>query len=203
MVLSEAFGLNDDIRRIADRFAAAGYVAAAPDLFEGGSPGCLMRAFRDLRRGGGPLVDRALAMIDALAATPDVAPDRIGVAGFCLGGGYAMLLGTTGKVRTVSAAYGRPLPAGLVGRLCPVVASFGGRDRMFGRQGPDLARRLSEAGIPHDVKTYPEAGHSFMNRPEGHRMSALASRPLLAVGYDEDAAGDAWRRILEFFARHL
>ena len=203
LVMSEAFGLNEDIRRIADRFAAHGYVAAAPDLFEGGSPGCLVKAFRDLRRGSGPMVERAVALIDALAAIPGVAPQRVGVAGFCLGGGYAMLLGTTGKVRTAAAAYGRPLPPDLVGRMCPVVASFGGRDRIFGRQGDDLERRLTAAGIPHDVKTYPAAGHSFMNRTEGHRLSALASRPLLAVGYDETAAEDSWRRILSFFAEHL
>ena len=62
LVLHEAFGLNDDIRRIADRFAANGYLVVVPDLLLRGRL-CLVRAFRDLSRGGGPTVERARATL--------------------------------------------------------------------------------------------------------------------------------------------
>jgi dienelactone hydrolase len=76
MVSHEAFGLNDDIRRIADRFASNGYLAMAPDLMGGGF-GCLVKVLRDLARGSGASFDKAKASIDTLAGPPDVDDDRL------------------------------------------------------------------------------------------------------------------------------
>ena len=63
---------------------------------------------------------------------------------------------------------------------------------------------LEGTDIPRDIVTYPNAGHSFMNQAEGHRVSrALVGRPLMAVAFDEDASEDSWERIDAFFAEHL
>ncbi len=204
LVLHEVFGLNDDIRSIADRFAALGYVAAAPDLVGGGSLRCIARALRDLSRSDGSTVAAAERMLTWLSERPEVL-GGVGVAGFCMGASFAMLLGTTGEASVVSAAYGEP-PADpeLVARMCPTVAHYGGEDRLFRRFAGPLDDALDRAGVPHDVKLYPGAGHSFMNRGhEEHPIARRLAQPLMAVGYDPEAAEDAWGRIAGFFATHL
>jgi carboxymethylenebutenolidase len=84
-----------------------------------------------------------------------------------------------------------------------VVASYGGRDRPLRGAADALDSALTGAGVVHDVKEYPDAGHSFLNSaPNGPRPL----RPLLRVagiGPDPVAAGDAWRRIDAFFGTHL
>lgn len=203
LVLHETFGLNDDIRRVARRFASMGYVAAAPDLVGGGRPLCVARALLAAARGRGPVVDDAVGALIWLAGRPEVVDERVGVAGFCLGGSFALLLGARGRARAVSAAYGAYPGDDAAARLCPTVAHYGGRDRLYRGVAPRLEAALAEAGVPHDVVLYPDVGHSFMNRAEGHGLVKALGRPLLAVGYDPDAAEDAWRRIEAFFARHL
>jgi carboxymethylenebutenolidase len=86
--------------------------------------------------------------------------------------------------------------------ICPVVASFGGRDAVFGGGEGRLTGSLDRLGVDHDVKTYPEAGHGFMARYDG--VSAWLGRRLPThVGHDPEAAEDAWRRTIAFFGRHL
>ncbi len=88
--------------------------------------------------------------------------------------------------------------------LCPVVASHGGKDHLFGRDGIKLSRALQATDIPRDIVTYPDAGHSYMNQAEGHRVSkVLVGRPLMAVALDWDASEDSWERIEAFFAEYL
>lgn len=204
VVLHEAFGLNGDIRRICQRLADNGYVAVAPDLVEGGRVACLAQAMKTLRSGEGPLADLAEHVVDWLAARPDVAAGRIGAIGFCMGGGFAFLLGITGKLAAVAPNYGQP-PRELarLAASCPVVASYGGRDRMYARYAGEVKATLDRAAIDNDVKIYSAAGHSFMNDSEGHAFIKAIGRPLLAVGYNRDAAEDAWDRILTFFAEHI
>lgn len=201
LVLSEIFGLNDDIRRIARRFAANGYLAAAPDFLAGGwHLGCVMRAARDLRAGEGATVAVLEAAIAAVAARPDVS--RVGVVGFCMGGGYALLLGTRVPLGAAGVFYGDVPGAEALARACPIVGGYGGRDRLFAPQGRRLIAELEARGRAHDVVVYEGAGHSYMN-DAGHPLLAALSRPLMAVAYDEAAAEDSWRRMLAFFGRHL
>jgi carboxymethylenebutenolidase len=205
IVIHEILGLNDDMRRIACRFASAGYAALAPDLFEGLGPRpiCIVRTIRAYRRGGG----RALAALDAardwLSSHAEVAADRIGVAGFCMGGGFALLLGLRDDVGAAAAFYGEVPPSATeLEGVCPVVAGFGGRDRIFGAGGQLLEQHLKQLGVAHDVVTYPEAGHSFMSQYSG-LTACLAPLPPLRAGYEEAAAEDSWARMLAFFGRHL
>src|SRR5258708_33831115 len=91
VVIHEAFGLNDDIGRKADEFAGHGYLALAPDLFEG-RPWirCIRSAISQLRAGHGPAFEALDGAPEVLAARPDCT-GKTGVAGFCLGGGLALL----------------------------------------------------------------------------------------------------------------
>jgi carboxymethylenebutenolidase len=204
VVLHEAFGLNADIRLIADRLAVAGYVAVAPDLIEGGRLACMAQAMKALQKCSGVLADVAEEVVDWLSVRSDVAPGRIGAIGFCMGGGFAYLLGLTGKLSAVAPNYGQP-PKDL-GRLeasCPVVASYGGKDKLYRKHAVTVEAALEAANIPNDVKVYPQAGHSFVNDSEGHTLIKLLGRPIIAVGFHPESAEDAWTRILSFFAVHL
>jgi len=205
LVIHEIFGLNDDIRRIAGRVADLGWVALAPDLFDtGGSrPLCVLRTFLTLRRREGP----AFADLDAarswLATRPEVDPARTGVAGFCLGGGFALLHAMRAPVAAAGVFYGEvPKRADELRGVCPVIAGYGGRDRVFAPQGRRLETLLAELGVPHDVRIYPDAGHSFMSHHTGV-MAALGAWGPLAAGHDPEAEADSWMRIERFFRAHL
>ena len=201
VVIHEIFGINDDIRRIARRFADEGYVAAVPDLMAGGVRlACVLRAALAVRSGQGPMVDELEAVIALLEARSDVG--RVGAVGFCMGGGFALLLGTRECVRAAGVFYGDTRSREELARACPLTGGYGERDRIFAPQGRSLIATLNELGKEHDVRMYPDAGHSYMNQA-GHPYMALLTRPLMHVAYDANAAEDSWRRMLAFFARHL
>jgi carboxymethylenebutenolidase len=200
-VLHESFGLNDDIRAWADRFAAEGYVALAPDLFSWGPKvRCIVAAFRTLRSGQGRAVDDIEAARTYLAARDDCG-GQIGVVGFCMGGGFALLMAPRG-FSAAADNYGevpRDPEAALQG-ACPIVASYGGKDRLMRGRPAKLERALESLGVEHDVRTYPEASHSFLNHHGG--KEALIDR-VTGIGHHEASADDAWQRILSFFDRHV
>lgn len=85
---------------------------------------------------------------------------------------------------------------------CPIVASYGRWDGMLGMPAK-LERALTTMGIEHDVKTYPNAGHSFLNDAPNGPMPMRPLLKLFRVGPEPTAAKDAWRRIETFFAEHL
>lgn len=204
VVVHEAFGADEVMRRAADRLAAAGYLAVLPDLYtEGGRMSCMIATMRAMWSGRG----RAIADLEAarqwLLAQPDCT-DRVGVVGFCMGGGFALLLATRGY-DAVAPNYGI-LPADLEGALdgaCPVVASYGGKDLPLRGAADRLERALQEAGIPHDVQEYPDAGHSFLNDAENGPGWLRPLARVMGVGPEPVAAADAWARIERFFAVHL
>jgi carboxymethylenebutenolidase len=204
VVLQEAWGVDDVMRRHVQRLAGFGYLALLPDLYsEGGAVRCLVSTFRALRAGHG----RAFADIESARQTLLRRADcsgRLGVIGFCMGGGFALLSASRG-FDVASPNYGRvprDVDAALVG-ACPIVASYGGRDAPFRGAAQRLGSALTRLGIEHDVVEYAAAGHSFLNdAPAG----PAALQPFLrvsAIGPEPAAAAHAWRRIEAFFARHL
>jgi carboxymethylenebutenolidase len=85
-----------------------------------------------------------------------------------------------------------------------VVASFGAKDRILGRATAErLEQHLASLGVSHDVKSYDGAGHSFFSRVDGWQGWLARVPTPLAVGYDEAAAEDGWRRMLSFFEEHV
>ena len=202
VVLHEAFGLTDDTRQQADRLAAAGYLALAPDLFTaGGALRCLRSTFSALLSGQGPALGDVEASRALLASRPDCT-GRVGVIGFCMGGGFALLAAARG-FDAAAPNYGL-LPKDaerVLAGACPVVASYGGRDRGLRGAAGRLERVLSDAGVEHDVKEYPDAGHSFLNRHNAGPFSVLER--VAGLGYHAPSAEDAWTRVLRFFDVHL
>ncbi len=201
LVIHEVYGLNADIRRIARRFGDEGYLAAAPDLTLGGHwIGCMRQAMAALQSGSGPLVKELEAVIAMLEARPDVG--RVGAVGFCMGGGFALLLGTRERVSAAGVFYGDTRPREELARACPLTGGYGGKDRMYAPKGRALIAALNELGKEHDIRMYDDAGHSYMNNA-GYSVLAWLTRPLLHVEYNDQAAEDSWRRMLAFFQRHL
>lgn len=205
VLVHEAFGISDLMRRHVERMARAGYLALLPDLFaEGGARKCLLETFRALATGQGRAFADLESARQALMARTDCS-GRVGVLGFCMGGGFALVAASRGfDVSSVN--YGR-LPKDLDATLagaCPIVASYGGRDKSLPGAARKLDTALTRLGIHHDVKEYPTAGHSFLNEAEtqGPVLRFTVNR-ILGVGPNPDAAADAWRRIDAFFAEHL
>ena len=205
IVIHEIFGLNDDIRRITGRVADLGWVALAPDLYDTEGPRvlCVLRAMLALRRGEGPAFADLEAARTWLAARPEVDARRTGVIGFCMGGGFALLYAVRAPLGAAAVFYGDvPSTAEELREVCPVVGGYGERDRLFAGQGRRLETLLTELGVPHDVRIYPDAGHSYMSRHEG-LLATLAAWGPMKVGWNRDAEEDSWRRVEALFRTHL
>jgi carboxymethylenebutenolidase len=204
VMIHELFGLDDVMRGHADRLARLGYLILAVDLFSaGGTARCLVTTMTAMIRGHGRAFGDIRAARDYLAASSDCT-GKIGVIGFCLGGGFALLTAGDGY-DAASVNYGqlpRHLDETLAG-ACPIVASYGGRDRSLRGAAGRLDAALEKAGVIHDVKEYPAASHAFLNDAE---VGPRALRPLLRVagiGPEPKSAKDAWGRIERFFGTHL
>ena len=193
VVIHEIFGLNDNIKDIAGRFAVQGYAALAVDLFGSRNRAvCMARFMTGMLVGS---VDRfgiadLKAALTHLAGLPEVDPKRIGAIGFCLGGGFAIAWACTDdRLKAIAPFYGaNPRPLDAVQRACPVVGSYPEKDFTAGA-GRALDQALERLGVAHDIKIYSGAGHSFFN----DRGRA----------YDKAAATDSWTRVLGFFGEHL
>jgi len=203
VAIHELFGLDDVLRRQADRLAAAGYLTLGPDLFsDGGVARCVVRTLRALSRGEGRPLDDIEASLAYVREHADCT-GKVGIIGFCMGGGFALLASTRGfDVAADNYGVVPKHPEEALAGACPIVASYGSKDHM-GRAAATLERTLSQVAVEHDVKEYPGVGHSFLNdEPNGPRVL----RPLMRVahvGPHPEAAADAWVRIEAFFAEHL
>lgn len=205
VVIHEIFGLNDDIRALSDRIAGMGYLALAPDFYRGGKwSKCMKVAFRELQAGEGEFFDTIEAARGWLAGWQECS-GRIGVVGFCLGAGFALMSASRYDFKVASVNYGEvPDDAERVlNGACPIVASFGGRDRTLRGHPQRLGSALTARGIEHDLKVYPNAGHAFLNARYPAMIGMFAKLKGMGAGPHPPSAEDAWRRIETFFDAHL
>jgi carboxymethylenebutenolidase len=202
IVLHDALGMTEVARGHADWFASEGFVAVAPDLYSWGRKlRCIRATMTDIQSRKGAAFDDVDAVKQWLGARAECS-GKIGVIGFCMTGGFAILLASGHGFSASSANYGavpNDIDAILEG-ACPVVGSFGKKDVTLKGAAARLETALAKRQITHDVKEYTEAGHSFLEPHKGLLFGVLG---LLGTGYNETAATDAKARIAGFFKRHL
>ncbi|MEV6065049.1 dienelactone hydrolase family protein [Nocardia sp. NPDC052001] len=200
VVLHDMLGIGSAVQKSTRMLADHGYLAIAPDLFARGKVRCVPGMIRDLmgnNRDG-------VAVRDILAARAQLISDprctgKVAVAGFCLGGAFALLVATEGfDAAAPFYPAGRGNYEEMLRGTCPVVASYGRRDPQNIGRGPKLERVLTAAGVPNDVKTYAASGHSFADDHPGQPLLKV-----MGLGYNADATSDAWRRVFAFFDTHL
>jgi len=203
VVVMDALGLSDDIKLAAERLATAGFLAFVPDLYSGRGIRCVVATLSASRSGRGEAYEDIEAARRWLSAHKDCT-GKIGIIGFCMGGGFALLSAPRYAFSAASVNYGE-VPADAVLRLagaCPIVASYGARDRALRGRAQRLETALQALGIEHDVKEYTDAGHSFMNRINvGPGLGQLVR--FIGMNYRHESAEDSWRRILDFFDTQL
>ena len=195
VVIHEWWGLNDWVKEQAQKFAQQGYVVLAADVYRGKVAADPDQAHELMR---GMPQDRAvsdlIAAFNYLASRPDVNKAKIGSVGWCMGGGLSLQLAIhEPKLAACVVNYGAmPTDAADIEKIqAPVLGNFGAEDRGI---PPDSVRAFEKAmkaaGKTIDVKIYDGAGHAFEN-------------PNNKQGFRQDAATDAWARMLGFFSKTL
>lgn len=195
VVIQEWWGLNDHIKDVAERMAAAGFAALAPDLYRGQvatEPDEARKLAMEMVRDDA-IRDIQMA-VDYLRKQDNVMPKSIGVMGFCMGGGLAAWMSLLGEhVGAVSVFYGRlPItPENASDVKAAFMGNFGEADGGIPVAGVrEVEALLQQAGKTVDIKVYDDAPHAFFNdtRPSSFR---------------ETEADDAWQRTLSWFRTHL
>ncbi len=198
VVIHENRGLEDHIRDVARRLAKAGYVAIAPDLLsrQGGtasflSSGAATEGIRNLDEETS--TKDLTGAVNYLKGQAFVRANKIGVTGFCWGGGNVLLFVTRNKDVAVSVVfYGRnPTNIDDIRNIVgPVMGLYGGADERITGAVPNLEAAMKKYAKSFEYKIYPGAPHAFHNETNPER-------------YRADAAQDAWSKTLEFLKNHL
>ena len=217
IVIHEIWGLVDHIKSVADRYAAHGYIAIAPDILSnaGVTPEAgqelhdlIMNPDEKVRTDAQPLMREKLAasrepeygawaveqlrkVVDYLEAEPGVG-GRIAVTGFCFGGSYTFALAAADSRITAAAPfYGAPPEDSDIANIsCPVHAFYGDLDEKLMASLPSVTEAMVNAGIRFETTVYAGARHAFFNDTN-------------ALTFDAESAADSWSRVLAFFAAEL
>jgi len=194
VVIHEWWGLNDNIRAMTRRLAGEGYQALAVDLYGGATadtPDAATKLMNGVMANRAPAADnlkQAVAWLKGKGAT------RIGVIGWCFGGGWSLQtsLLAPADVKATVIYYGHleTDPAKLAVLKTPVIGFFGADDKSIPVDGIHaFEAQLKKQGTPVEIHVYDGASHAFANPSGG--------------SYRPEAAKDAWQRTTAFFAKYL
>ncbi len=193
VVIQEWWGLVPHIKDVAERFAHEGFVALAPDLYHGRSttePDEANKLMLDMKR---DVAARDLRGAVSYLAEHPMCTGKVGVVGFCLGGGLALLAACGNPQVAACVDFYGVLPGGQpeCDKLAaPVLGLFGGEDPWMPPDAVEQLRdQLRQMGKTVETVIYPNAAHAFFNDT--------------GDAYDPEAARDAWQRTLDWFRRYL
>jgi carboxymethylenebutenolidase len=194
IVLQEWWGLNAHIKDVTNRFAQAGYVALAPDLYHGAvttEPDEARKLVMELDMH--EAIREIQQAVTYLLEQDFVSTSKVGIVGFCMGGRLSLMASITeSRLGATVAFYGTPLPPDQAAQVqSPVLGLYGEADSGISVESVrGMESAFAEAGIEHEIVVYPGAAHAFFNDT---RQSA----------YSSEAAADAWQRTLDWFEKHL
>ena len=197
LMVHEWWGMNAEITELAERMAAQGYVVLAPDTYRGKTTQQVPRAlFLRLTTDDARVDQDMQAAYEHLASLPEVDADRIGVLGFCYGGGVALrhAIENPAIAATINLYGDTPSDPAAFGALLepdagPILSIFGAEDNMIPQEEVTAYQRaLDEAGIDSTVTVYPGVGHAFV-QPD--------------VIDDAGSPHDAWQDMLAFLDAQL
>jgi carboxymethylenebutenolidase len=195
IVIQEWWGLDQQTKSIADRFAGEGYLAFAPDIYHGelAQLGDGEKAMSLTQKYGQNAAIELQILFDALKQHPDCS-GKVGSVGFCFGGRMSLALGISRPLDAVCTFYGggmQQLFDQLGSIKCPVLGLFGDQDQSIPLGTVEqFDKLLNELNISHEIKVYPKSGHAFFRDTDPNV-------------YKPEAAKDAWERVTKFFKSNL
>ncbi len=195
ILIHEWWGLNDNIREFAHRFARLGYVALAVDLYNGRlaqTPNDAMQLAASVRNNLPAAFENLTKAVDFMRRSPYVRKDRIASVGWCFGGGwsYQMAKNDMGVGASVI-YYGRFNPQDDFSRMrALILGNFGEKDSSISVDSVrEFQATLKTLNGNHEIYIYPNAGHAFANSD--------------STNYNREAAELAWKRTITFLEKHL
>jgi carboxymethylenebutenolidase len=195
VVIQEWWGLDAQTESIADRFAAIGYLAFAPDLYHGelANLGDGDTAMRLVQKYGPSAPADLQKLYDALKIHTECT-GKVGSVGFCFGGRMSLALGISRPLDAICTFYGGGMQQifDQLGAIkCPVLGLFGDKDVSIPVGTVEqFDKLLGQLGLEHEVIVYPNSGHAFFRD----------SDPQV---YKPEASKDAWERVTKFFKKNL
>ncbi len=200
VVIHEIFGMSDWVHGVADRLAAEGFIAVAPDLLSGHGPGgggteslgdrqAVVEAIRDLPQ---EEVDRRLKAAAAYGTSLPAASKKVGVVGFCWGGTTSFQFATADPDLDAAVVYYGTAPEGGYDNIgAPVLAFYGGSDNRVTSTLPTSLAAMQRLGKSFHPEVFEGAGHAFLRVQDGQDGANML------------ASQKAWPMTLAFFREHL
>lgn len=194
-VIQEWWGLDAQTKSIADRCAAEGYLAFAPDVYHGeiAALGDSEKAMSLVQKYGPTAPDELEKVFEGFQAHPDCS-GKIGSMGFCFGGRMSLVLGIRRPLDAVCTFYGGGMQTifdQMPSLHAPVLGLFGDADQSIPVGTVEQFKQLLEKlGLEHEIIVYPNSGHAFFRDSDPNVYKPIAAQ-------------DAWERVRKFFAKHL